>query len=245
VRQLRTLLSANLIWLCCLPCTAKNQDGSIDRRWLTSEWSAKDPYASLRKEVDTGYAKAADKVKWVKGLEAHRYEDARARFRFILGVYLARSDKPDYPVKKAEEACRGFLVPESYEAVRARFLITAYFQYDGDMLSLGKRLLAHKEDFDVRYMTARVMVQWMGRSKESYDSALKMGKELVERYPDTAKGYTILGAIYRDGYFYLKIKSDRAKALEWYRKYLASNPPPSFVVQDVKMLIKELESARE
>jgi hypothetical protein len=156
---------------------------------------------------------------------------------------LLRQDEPDYLLDHAYQAASSSLhVPSSREAARARFLVCTNLAWTDELCNVGEKLLAEREEFDVRFELVKMRLTGVMFDRSRYDRALKMAKELVAKYGSHGKTHSVLAAAYQFGYRHFGMEANRKKAIEEYKLYLASNPPKCYYNQKVKSMIKQLES---
>lgn len=212
--------------------------------WLTKEWAKNDLLEGKREVIENEYRLATNKVDFLRILDKKWKTTGNSldMFRFLVASFRRSQEDPDFSLEKAYIASYHLYVPTSREVARARFIVSANYDWSPDLCAVGERLLKTQEEFDVRYQLAKMYANGIDFSKIRYLKAKEAVKKVIAMYPGRMKAHGLLAGVYYCGYKQLNIKEDRELSIKHDKIFLASNPPESAYVKKVRFFMKKLES---
>lgn len=212
--------------------------------WLTKEWAKKDPFAGKREVIENEYRLATNKIDFLNSLDKKWQTTGNSldMFRFLVASFRRSQEDQNFSLGKAYIASYHLYVPTSLEVARARFIVSANYDWSPDLCAVGERLLKTQEEFDVRYQLAKMYEHAIDFNMVRYLKAKEAVKRVIAMYPDRMKAHGLLASVYYCGYKQLKIKEDRELSIKHDKIFLASNPPESAYVKKVRFFMKKLES---
>lgn len=193
--------------------------------WLVEDWKGNDkPYRSMRRSVDTAFAKRQMTTAVLEKLRAYAESnphDPQAQFRWGYASFLATQQYPPiaqrrvinlYPLEVVE-------FPHSYEYARLCFLVGTRTP-DPRFEPFGEHLLAQNpRDYEVLYRTVGSFDPTLSRPARI--KGLKMAHDLIRIRPHDPRSFAALGNV--NYYIWSRGHDPVAKrdAISACRRYLA------------------------
>lgn len=202
---------------------------SVSASWTTEKWTGNEkPYVAARESIDADFSHGKVTVDYLSGLEAavNRSEhDPLRLFRWAYARYKAQSLHPTLPFTPVPGwgAFDEISSPHTYQYARTRFLAEIMLGNRPDLMSLGKRLLAHNpNDFDVEYGLMACFHQNLSDNEKQ--AALTYADQLIQKYPTKPSVYAVKGGVYLSYWIDHRNKQDAVDAIKWYQRYLKLAP---------------------
>ena len=222
--------------------------------WTKEAWTGSDaPYMAIRQNVDRAIAPrtlaaATDLIERYKAEASRNSKDPKAQFRWAYAVIRA-AKKAYFPDANDAAACsyalEGAVSPRNYEYARIRFLTAMQWGPYSALKGLGYRLTKRDPtDLKVRYDFARLLVYGTNQEQQQ---ALIYARGFVQKFPEWAGSYSLLGTVHQELFFRSRKLSDGDKAIANYQKTIRMVPfeydhsDTDYLIKLIRTMQKELK----
>lgn len=196
--------------------------------WTTEPWMSDDrPYQAIRADIDSLVAKnklTSALLEQYRREAAPKYTDPQALFRYAYAGYQMQRTHPVIYSPYYGDIFYHAPSPHTYNYTRLRFLSSARFHEEPQLVALGKRLLQRNpNDREVRYWL--VQCYRPGLSEDEKKEALAQAQDYLHRYPGTPAAYSALASVYFSAWMIKRNRDDGQKAIAAFQEYLRLGAP--------------------
>ncbi len=205
--------------------------------WAKEEWTGSDkPFLAATSEIEALIKrgrKRDDLVALYQKAAQKQPQNARAQFAYAHTLWRSVEGREKDVLRRmqlASEALSRPQSPRSYRYTRLRWLVERVGNINGSMqmTGLGKRLIGRQpNDFAVKLALTRDLLGSRIKTDITVE-ALRHAKQLAAQRPKDPNIYALLGDVYSSVSFEKRSVIYADKAIEAFKRYLASSPSGNY-----------------
>lgn len=231
--------------------SSSEQKNSTDSKWTWTDekWNGNDtPYVKIRQSIDKAIAagqKPDTLLKKYQVIGKAQPSNPQAQFQWAYAAWQARKAVDKYKdqyqkLSPVREVLVKVTSPATYQYVRLRFVIEAWFFPASELKFVGERLIKRNpNDYDVKYYLVSILDT--STSSAEWKTALKYAKDLIRIDSKRSSAYSALGGVYFASWLKTKNKLHGKEAINAYRKYLVIAPKNAEWRAQAERLIKTIQ----